>query len=1256
MASRLSITDEFLALAKVANEAKTTVELELMVAPEVFEQILGEIRSLVGILFELHSRTVESTLTDVQKERIHEIQADCRHVLADTEHALSEQSSNLFFGTPSDEPNEVAQVRERITSIIYALDEAITRPNCEVLDWLVPNEYNTKVQSDHMSKRATGTYQWFLDSPDYETWTNRKGEKLFYYGDIGVGKSVLASTVIASLQESYILADNVATCYFYCDSIRTKEQSVDHVILAMLWLLLRRMPTMPQPVWDLFKRHEKEYTRPTSDEAHEAFCSVASSFSKVFIIIDGLDDCRLSEGCHKDTMTALLNLQAQAGANMLVTSRTMPRITEASSGHHWVEFRASDEDIAQFVRASKNRIPKSVWSKSSFKSKIVRNTVRDANGVFLNAKLQIDSLAETRKKKGLTKSRGSSVDKGSIYKNAWQRINSQRHSHKELAIKTLIWVVYAQRPLTTIELQHALSIQTDESESSKGVPPTIEDVVWSCCGLLAIDQELDQVRLVHHTATEYFMAMADQGAMWIQNPATMITDSCLTYLSYTAFESGECGSDVEFQKRLASYPFYDYASNYWGHHAVSTANIDRVRLFLKNSSLVEASSQVLFSVPQDQDDHGYSQRTPKGFRSVHLSAIFGLGRLLGSDGLWQDDDLGIDTPVSDGRTLLSYAAEQNQNALAQLLLAKGAKFDCQDDNLETPLLHAAKHGHVNIVRLFLSQWSSFQSTDIYQNAALLHAAARGHAPVVELLLEQYGCYASSIGWESKSDKKRSLRDAKFQGLDAVVRLLLKTWARMELPDKTKPTILSYAIESKHDDSVQLLSTPEQWNTYMLDELSFLVVENRSEEIVELLRRDLTFLPSVDVYLWAINNQHLETILLLLERGPCERFGEVSWEKVLLAAIENGDLALTQVILDFSRHLISWRDGLGRTVLFYACDFGELVIVDALLDKYDADGNAQCTLGRSPLVSAAYKGRYDVVNNLLSRQEIKVETIDHLGRGILSIASEAGKSSLVQRLLERSDIDPDSSGNLRRTPLSWAAAGGHSRIIEHLVRTDLVDVNYADTDGRTPIFWACHQGHQEAVLQLLDAACDTTIRDKSGQTAMHAAAKNGSDALCKMLLGKVDPDVFDYNQNTALMLALDNEHHKVLLLEKGSNVNTADGQGRSLLILSVIHQQGPILRLLIKNNADVTLADGDGLGPLEHAVQIRDCESIHELLRAGSDTTMISASQWYSAFSKQNDHLMLTQEQDGQKTITFHPPTKPPVWPDSSHADLRRRLL
>lgn len=145
-----------------------------------------------------------------------------------------------------------------------------------------------------------------------------------------------------------------------------------------------------------------------------------------------------------------------------------------------------------------------------------------------------------------------------------KRIASHDPDSEKLAKQILSWIICSKRPLTTIELQHALAVEVGDAELDEENLPQIEDMVSVCAGLVTIDEESSVIRLVHYTAQEYFERTRD---ILFPTAEIEIATICVTYLSFNAFKSGICHTDDEFEERLQLHKLYDYASYNWGHHA-----------------------------------------------------------------------------------------------------------------------------------------------------------------------------------------------------------------------------------------------------------------------------------------------------------------------------------------------------------------------------------------------------------------------------------------------------------------------------------------------------------------------------------------------------------------------------------------------------------------------------------------------------------------------------------------------------------------
>jgi len=120
----------------------------------------------------------------------------------------------------------------------------------------------------------------------------------------------------------------------------------------------------------------------------------------------------------------------------------------------------------------------------------------------------------------------------------------QKEGFRLLTKKVLSWITCTKRPLTTMELQHAIAVEINESNLDEDNLTEIEDMVSVCAGLVTGDKESRIIRLVHYTTQEYFNRMRNK---WFPNGETSMATICVTYLSFDKFESGFCQNDKDLK-------------------------------------------------------------------------------------------------------------------------------------------------------------------------------------------------------------------------------------------------------------------------------------------------------------------------------------------------------------------------------------------------------------------------------------------------------------------------------------------------------------------------------------------------------------------------------------------------------------------------------------------------------------------------------------------------------------------------------------
>jgi ankyrin repeat protein len=422
---------------------------------------------------------------------------------------------------------------------------------------------------------------------------------------------------------------------------------------------------------------------------------------------------------------------------------------------------------------------------------------------FLLAQLHLDSLEDKTTRKAITQAL-ERLPKGLdvldlAYKDAMERVKSQKAGFRQLAMQVLSWIACTKRPLKTQELQHALAVEPGKSELDRDNIPEIEDMVSVCAGLVTVDEESDIIRLVHYTVQEYFERTQ---ISWFPDAQKDITTTCVTYLSFDAFEIGLCPTNHEFEARLRLNPLYDYAARNWGHHArESPMQVGQLILdFLESKAKVAGSSQAMTASKSYSYDHGYSQTVPRQMVGIHLAAYFGLREATVA---LLDNRYEPNLKDDYDRTALSLAAENGHEAVVKMLLAKdGIDPDSKDKCGQTPLRWAVNSGHGVVITLLLAEDGvNPNSKDNYGQTPLSWAAENGHEAVAKLLLAEDG-----VDPDSKDKYGQTpLRWAVNGKHEAVIKLLLtKDGVNSDSKDNYGQTPLSWAAFSGHEAVVKLL--------------------------------------------------------------------------------------------------------------------------------------------------------------------------------------------------------------------------------------------------------------------------------------------------------------------------------------------------------------------------------------------------------------------------------------------------------------------
>lgn len=164
----------------------------------------------------------------------------------------------------------------------------------------------------------------------------------------------------------------------------------------------------------------------------------------------------------------------------------------------------------------------------------------------------------------------------------------------------------------------------------------------------------------------------------------------------------------------------------------------------------------------------------------------------------------------DGRTALTYAAEEGAVSIVRLLLSAKADVDAfQLSNGMTPLMFAANSGNTELVELLTSNGAGVNLTSTWDKMTPLHRAASGsHVAVVKQLLAM-GSVVDSPSMGSGQDGLTPLMLAARAGSADVCKLLIEAGANPAAKDgwkADKVSVLDYAAQTGSQELVDFLKS------------------------------------------------------------------------------------------------------------------------------------------------------------------------------------------------------------------------------------------------------------------------------------------------------------------------------------------------------------------------------------------------------------------------------------------------------------------
>jgi len=194
---------------------------------------------------------------------------------------------------------------------------------------------------------------------------------------------------------------------------------------------------------------------------------------------------------------------------------------------------------------------------------------------------------------------------------------------------------------------------------------------------------------------------------------------------------------------------------------------------------------------------------------------------------------------------------------------------------------------------------------------------------------------------------------------------------------------------------------------------------------------------------------------------------------------------------------------------------------------------------------------DQVRDLFRTQEPLIQQKDRTGWGPLQWTLFLGWEDLMRWLL-RNEAQANDFEATVMSPIHVAAAWSKGASITFLHEGG-VQLDVVGPQGWSPVHYAAYHGRQDCLEQLIARGCEPQRLDQQGRSALHLAAEQGHNDIVAFLLGK----------------SLDKDQQETKY-------------GRSPLHLAAAAAQGSVVRTLMMNGANESLADKQGKTPIDLA--------------------------------------------------------------------------
>ncbi|KAJ7278261.1 ankyrin repeat-containing domain protein [Mycena rebaudengoi] len=645
-----------------------------------------------------------------------------------------------------------------------------------IIEWI--SLLNFFQQHDNiLYARQEGTGLWLLEDTKFKDWVSGAGAIFWCYGIQG------RENVVVDYPQEKSPSPNVGVACAYLNYKETDMQSPENILAGLWWQLILQSP---------FSRHLEKQTRPSINEMHAILSSVVTDYFKVYIVIDALDE--YPETKHHVLLKHLAALKPNI--NLLFTSR--PHITPEIFFPNTpaLEIRATEEDIRRYLDAqiqNSFRLSKHVQSHPELYQEIDNQIIGNVDGMFLLAKLHIDSLTTRNTVKAVCE------------------------ALKNIFLSVCAGLAVINHADGSVRFIHYTTQDYMDRVQTSKFPYAQTEIARGCLTYLLYNDFLqlpDSPNKLHALGQEH--ALLDYSFCYclvhsVGQPELILRNMILTFLAHASRWLSRFWPSV----RPKQYPHSSW--DIYNKDFNTSTDLFFSALF----NLQETAKYILAHDTSIQDQHkeqdliGAAQSGSLGMVQLPINQGANVNEQGGHYGnalqavsvdgheavvqLLLNQGANVNAQGGNYGNALQAASVEGHEAVVQLLLNQGANVNAQGGHYGTALQAASKSGNEAVVKLLIDQGADVNAQGGYYGNALLAASYRGHEAVVQLLLNG-GADVNAQGGQYGT----ALQAASMEGHEAVVQLLLNQGANVNAQGGNYGNALQAVSVEGHEAVVQLL--------------------------------------------------------------------------------------------------------------------------------------------------------------------------------------------------------------------------------------------------------------------------------------------------------------------------------------------------------------------------------------------------------------------------------------------------------------------